>query len=621
MAALVFVTLFYQLTVNADAEALVETYHQGLFPIDYVLAITVCIALIVLDRVIYLNRAKSAKVAYHFVTYAAFCTFLFRLYHRQGQFSSTEAGRATMLRVFFLIKSVSFALNARQIRSGYRKEGAGANKLHKRTDFLTFLGFMTYLAIPFMYELRVLLDYACTDSALDLFDWLTLENISRDLFRINVRNNTYRRYHPFGHPQPWWKKTIVQGGGLFFLLISFILVPFFIFSTSNPQVGVNPVYAAELNITVATNDSVAVFPIFSGGFRRYITTPKTWESLATNGTRPPVNYKEQIQEVCLAPDSDSAWSLPPPALRTFNDTVLRAGTLVTATWTFRRNLPLDNKVLYGAGRPVALTADTASEFVEVVNGDRKAVVLRNLYPRVWRLLGNGAPVPNYTTPMQVDCELSLQGMGTATPWWGMRCGESSVTPPVDLAAPGVGGGGARGDGGGGGPSSPATHWSRLGIESDGDDNGDGNAPSPPGEGTAGVIIGADGNEWLSPCESNGGGPEVVLISAEVATGALASFSKLVGGLTGMYVVYVLAVGSFARTFTTNLVTQIPYNELPSTARLTALCEDIYAMRHVREFHLEERLFWILIRIYRSPAVLFEFTRTASGDAMPERPKK
>ena len=109
--------------------------------------------------------------------------------------------------------------------------------------------------------------HACTDSSLDLFDWLKLENINRDLFRINVRNMTYRRYHPFGHPQPWWKKVIVQGGGLFLLLLSILLVPFFIFSTSNPQVGVNPVYSASLNLTVATNDSTAVYPIFSGGYR------------------------------------------------------------------------------------------------------------------------------------------------------------------------------------------------------------------------------------------------------------------------------------------------------------------------------------------------------------------
>jgi hypothetical protein len=30
--------------------------------------------------------------------------------------------------------------------SGYRREGAGANKLHKRTDFITYMGFTAYLA-------------------------------------------------------------------------------------------------------------------------------------------------------------------------------------------------------------------------------------------------------------------------------------------------------------------------------------------------------------------------------------------------------------------------------------------------------------------------------------------
>ena len=114
-ASLVFVALSYQYAVNGDNEALVQTYNQGLFPIDYVLAITVVIALIVADRIIYLNKAKAAKVAYHFLTYAAFCTFTFRLYHQHGSLRSTSAGRAGLIRVFFLLKSVSFALNARPV--------------------------------------------------------------------------------------------------------------------------------------------------------------------------------------------------------------------------------------------------------------------------------------------------------------------------------------------------------------------------------------------------------------------------------------------------------------------------------------------------------------------------
>ena len=39
MPGSVFFPLFSQLPVNADPEPLGEPYHQGLFPIDYVLAI------------------------------------------------------------------------------------------------------------------------------------------------------------------------------------------------------------------------------------------------------------------------------------------------------------------------------------------------------------------------------------------------------------------------------------------------------------------------------------------------------------------------------------------------------------------------------------------------------
>ena len=43
-------------------------------------------------------------------------------------------------------------------------------------------------------------------------------------------------------------------------------------------------------------------------------------------------------------------------------------------------------------------------------------------------------------------------------------------------------------------------------------------------------------------------------------------------------------------------------------RLRALCHDIYAMRLAGELRLEEELFCTLIRIYRTPTVLFEFTK-------------
>ena len=210
-----------------------------------------------------------------------------------------------------------------------------------------------------------------------------------------------------------------------------------------------------------------------------------------------------------------------------------------------------------------------------------SITLPSLYPRVWQLPGNGDPKGNYTTNARVDCVLSLRDdkPGTddknnnnnapVTHWWGLRCGAFDDT-----------------DDAGSIPDEAST-----------DDKKNSNKDTR-----------LSSKSFSYPCVSTGSGPEVVLVSALVATGALASFSKLVGGVTGMYLVYVLAVGSFARSLSTNLVHKIPFNDLPSTRRIGRLIEDIYAMRRSREFHVEEKLFWLLICIYRLPQALFECSR-------------
>lgn len=44
------------------------------------------------------------------------------------------------------------------------------------------------------------------------------------------------------------------------------------------------------------------------------------------------------------------------------------------------------------------------------------------------------------------------------------------------------------------------------------------------------------------------------------------------------------------------------------ARLVAICEDIYAARAEGELELEEGLFWTLVKIYRAPYMLMEYTK-------------
>lgn len=555
--AALFALLFYQSSIEADPQALIETVSQGLFPQDYVFTMFFILVLLLVDAVIYLKRAKAAKVFFHYTTFAFFTTGLLILYHK----STTSNHKA--LRVFFLIKCLSFATSARQLRCGFPVVlNESLRWLKRRNEEFASILFGIYYSIPFLYELKVLLDFACTASSLDIFDWLKLEDINRSLFEIDIRNKTYYKRYPFGKPQPTWKKVYLEGGGLFVLLFVVLVVPFFVFSTSNPQVGPNPVLETRMNITFISPNGTSAFEVFTGGNRRTIQSEE-WMRLNTDSlTPPPVRHPNQIQDACLSPDSDKIWALPPPAMKDFSNSIV-AGTKILTYWNFRRALPLDNQVVIAGGRSVVIQEREAEKLRKMISGENdndNAVLIEGLYPRVWRILGKGDPLREISTNQFVDCSFKLNGLNTSQPWWSAKCGV--------------------------------------------------NIKSNSGE-----------NTFWEQCKDTGSGPEIILISSEVATGAFAQFSKIVGGLTGMYVAYILAIGTFIRGMTSNLVTKIPHQDLPCTRRLTALCEDIYVMRNAGEHLLEERLYWLLIRIYRSPTVLFEFTRTERGDAEPERPQR
>ena len=61
------------------------------------------------------------------------------------------------------------------------------------------------------------------------------------------------------------------------------------------------------------------------------------------------------------------------------------------------------------------------------------------------------------------------------------------------------------------------------------------------------------------------------------------------GIAGLYTVFVYGIGRFLRLSMTNIRTRIPFEDLPNTRRLVALCQDIYIARAEGELGLEEEL--------------------------------
>ena len=67
------------------------------------------------------------------------------------------------------------------------------------------IAFHVFQAIPFLFELRELLDWSCTATTLTLFDWLKLEDISISLFFVTVSRQNRQR-HRLGERQPRYIK-------------------------------------------------------------------------------------------------------------------------------------------------------------------------------------------------------------------------------------------------------------------------------------------------------------------------------------------------------------------------------------------------------------------------------
>ena len=126
--------------------------------------------LIVLDRIIYLCSFATGKVIYYLFNLILF-TYSVTKYAWHMEFSH-HAGRLA-LRAIFLAKSVSLALQAIQLRHGIPHESTLYRQfLTSEISRINYLGYRLYRALPFLYELRCVLDWSCTTTSLTMYDWL-----------------------------------------------------------------------------------------------------------------------------------------------------------------------------------------------------------------------------------------------------------------------------------------------------------------------------------------------------------------------------------------------------------------------------------------------------------------
>lgn len=447
-----FVLLAYQ-----HADQLFQSVRENQLSGGFIVVLLLHFVLIVADRCLYLHRSIKGKFILQmiliFSTYAVLhSNFTFRI-------GINQHGPVF---VWYLIMCLYLFVSALQISYGY-PPFIQTNWMTKRAHHFWGNIFRLYRALPFLYELRMLLDWTCTPTTLYLWEWIKLEDIYAGIF-ITECNLDFMRFEnrKKGDKQPARRKWLC--GFLFFALLNLLIwLPLFVFSTGSLSEFGNHVKMASLSVQL--NGFPMLYEAASADYISPLLPPETWSSLAQVNPALALlpatstnDYMHELQFVRLPRSSQELWKISPPAEADLlivlegradmpTDSVSATNNQVEMTLQFAFGTQ-DGSVNQG-GLVHPLAQEEKQQLTEIIRGTRTSLRLQAILPSVIRILATKEVTPLISTgDILADCMLAFTRLGddstagteadptsvldgrnittAVTGWWDFTCGNAAA---------------------------------------------------------------------------------------------------------------------------------------------------------------------------------------------------
>ena len=430
--------------------------------------------------------------------------------------------------------------------------------------------YAAYKAIPFLYEIKLAIDWTFTSTCLDLFQWNKFESVY-DTIYATYCSMTAKNVQLVGQKVKKYLK-IGMGGTLSFSLIILLVIPLMLFSSINPTNEINNVVGATLKIDLSLfyqnglNNNYTLFQnskpqsienLFPGGEDEW-KTYRYSESIETK------NFpKEQIQKVEFFKQSDRNWGLTKAhilkLINTLGDLVEDKDVniskiYIVMDYQFERPLPVEaRKVSNRIDTLIYNEDDKNSEKnitqIEKINEIKNLffcnnsinVIFNDLYSVPIRLTANIDPKIIVDEKYNFTFDVSLGFLGCKK-------------------------------------------------EEDNDIN---------------YLESYFTLEKLQTNEIKEGGLVFHVFSDKVSS-STSGYSVLT-----FYVSFVLLAGTYVRNFFTGEPQKISLTELPNPESLINLCEGVLVSRYSFDYEQEEKLYYILIELMRSPDYLKILTESST----------
>uniref|UniRef100_A0A8C8R5P6 Piezo type mechanosensitive ion channel component 2 n=1 Tax=Pelusios castaneus TaxID=367368 RepID=A0A8C8R5P6_9SAUR len=536
---------FWAFGKHSAAADITSSLSEDQVPEAFLVMVLIQFGTMVVDRALYLRKTVMGKVIFQVILVFGIHFWMFFIL---PGVTERKFSQNTVAQLWYFVKCVYFGLSAYQIRCGYPTRVLG-NFLTKSYNYVNLFLFQGFRLVPFLTELRAVMDWVWTDTTLSLSSWICVEDIYAHIFILKCWRESEKRY-----PQPRGqkKKKVVKygmGGMIVVLLICIVWFPLLFMSLIKSVAGVTN-RPLDVSITITLGGYQPIFTMSAQQSQLKDLNQTEFDSFQrdysgnTGALQFLENYgKEDIIVAELEGNSNSLWTISPPSrkkmiqgLRDFS-----AEFTVVLSWSIQRNLSLGAKAEIASDKlSFNLPNKTRENIALMMAGEPsvKKVELEMIFPYYIK-----APSDSLAKPIK---QL----------WKDGKMENITVSLIKNQSKDGV------------------REW---------------------------WVLSQLGKRYRQE-ESL----ELIVFSDKVSPPSLGFLAGY--GIMGLYASVVLVIGKFVREFFSGISHSIMFEELPNVDRILKLCTDIFLVRETGELELEEDLYAKLIFLYRSPETMIKWTR-------------
>ena len=421
-----------------------------------------------------------------------------------------------------------------------------------------------YKNTPFLYEIKLAIDWTFTTTSLDFFQWAKFESVY-DTIYLTLCNMKFFKTKKVGLAITLFQK-ITLGATIWISLILLLILPLLIFSNLNPINELNNVTGAKtsLKISFIKDNVYSNYTLFENShiegieemFYENDTGKIQWNIFKYNISYMKNYPHDQIQIIYMSDTSDHVWDIAKPHIEKIKDNLFNYSNSdkieLYYEYSFQRPKPAENKdsikhidyVIYDKYNSSECKFDILNKLYNAINNCNETEInLNKFYYSPLRLSSSSHPklIDLLNNKKIIDVILSFH-----------NC--KIIKNENEL-------------------SNKSYSESYFQIKKN---------------------ISYNKHEGI----------EFHTFSDKVSS-VTSSYSILT-----FYVSFVLIAGSYVRGFLQGQPEKIILTEMPDTQQLIYLCEGIKTARFSFDLEKEEHLYYVLIELMRSPDYLKLLTKSS-----------